>query len=60
MIRIVTIACFSVMLFFLNACNTVTGTVEGTGQGIVKDIKTFKHYGTCLFTETQCGQLNLK
>ena len=48
------------LLIFLNACNTVTGTVEGTGRGIIKDVKTFHHYSTCIFTDTQCGDLDLK
>ena len=48
------------ILIFLNACNTVTGTVEGTGRGIIKDIKTIHHYGTCIFTDAQCGDLDLK
>ena len=38
---------------------TVTGTVEGTGRGIVKDAKTFYHYTTCVFTKEQCGDLDL-
>jgi len=60
MIRNLIIACLYVMLIFLNACNTVTGTVEGTGRGIIKDVKTFHHYSTCIFTDTQCGDLDLK
>ena len=48
------------LLIFLNACNTVTGTVEGTGIGIIKDVKTIHHYSTCIFTDTQCGDLDLK
>ena len=44
----------------LNACNTVTGTVEGTALGVVKDVKTIHHYSTCIFTDTECGDLNLK
>jgi len=43
----------------LSNCNTVTGTVEGTAIGVYKDIKTFHHYSTCVFTKTQCGDLNL-
>ena len=46
-------------LLLLSACNTVTGTVEGTGRGIVKDTKTIYHYSTCLFTKEQCGDLDL-
>tara|TARA_B100000787_G_C16065432_1_gene237478 strand:+ start:493 stop:609 length:117 start_codon:yes stop_codon:yes gene_type:complete len=38
----------------------VTGTIEGTGHGIVKDVKTIHHYSTCIFTDAQCGELNLK
>ena len=49
-----------VLLIFLNACNTVTGTIEGTGHGIVKDVKIIHHYSTCIFTDAQCGDLNLK
>ena len=47
------------IFLFLNNCNTVTGTVEGTAIGIYKDIKTTHHYTTCKFTKTQCGDLNL-
>jgi len=46
-------------LFFLSHCNTVTGTIEGTATGIYKDIKTTHHYSTCIFTKTQCGDLDL-
>lgn len=48
------------LLVLLNSCNTVTGTVEGTGLGIVKDVKTIHHYSTCLFTKAQCGNLDLR
>lgn len=47
------------MLILLQNCNTVTGTVEGTAIGVVKDVKTFHHYTTCIFTDTQCGDLDL-
>jgi len=47
------------IFLFSSACNTVTGTVEGTARGIVKDIKTTHHYTTCIFTKTQCGDLDL-
>ena len=60
MIRYLKISSLFVLLIFLNACNTVTGTVEGTGRGIIKDVKTFHHYSTCIFTDTQCGDLDLK
>ena len=51
---------FLVLSFLLLAkCNTVTGTVEGTAIGVYKDIKTFHHYSTCVFTKVQCGDLNL-
>jgi len=51
---------FLILSFLLLAnCNTVTGTVEGTGRGIIKDTKTIYHYSTCLFTEEQCGDLDL-
>ena len=45
---------------FLSACNTVTGTIEGTALGVVKDVKTIHHYSTCIFTDTECGDLDLK
>ncbi len=46
-------------LITLSNCNTVTGTVEGTVRGITKDIKSTHHYSTCIFTKTQCGNLDL-
>ena len=46
-------------LLFITNCNTVTGTVEGTAIGVIKDIKTTHHYTTCVFTKTQCGDLDL-
>ena len=49
----------ALFLLFLSNCNTVTGTVEGTARGIYKDIKTTHHYATCVFTKTQCGDLDL-
>jgi len=49
-----------IFFILLNSCNTVTGTVEGTVLGIVKDAKTFHHYSTCIFTDEQCGNLDLK
>ena len=48
-----------VFLTILSNCNTVTGTVEGTVRGVAKDIKTTHHYTTCIFTKTQCGELDL-
>ena len=39
--------------------NTVTGTIEGGALGVIKDIKTTHHYTTCVFTDTQCGDLDL-
>tara|TARA_Y100000590_G_scaffold381934_1_gene451513 strand:- start:756 stop:932 length:177 start_codon:yes stop_codon:yes gene_type:complete len=51
---------FSFLFIILNQCNTVTGTVEGTALGVVKDVKTFTHYSTCIFTDTECGDLDLK
>ena len=49
-----------VFIFFLfSACNTVTGSIEGTALGVVKDIKTTYHYSTCVFTKVQCGDLDL-
>ena len=43
----------------LSNCNTVTGTIEGTAIGIAKDVKTTYHYTTCIFTDVQCGNLDL-
>ena len=43
----------------VSACNTVTGTIEGGALGVIKDIKTTHHYTTCVFTDTQCGDLDL-
>ena len=54
------VSLFFLSLFLLSACNTVTGTVEGTALGVVKDIKTKHHYSTFVFTNTECGDLNLK
>ena len=39
--------------------NTVTGSIEGTALGVVKDIKSTYHYSTCVFTKVQCGDLDL-
>ncbi len=44
---------------FLSGCNTVTGTIEGTALGVVKDIKSTYHYSTCVFTDATCGDLDL-
>ena len=48
-------------LFFLLLanCNTVTGSIEGTALGVIKDVNTTHHYTTCVFTKTQCGDLDL-
>ena len=48
-----------ISLILLTNCNTVTGTVEGTAIGVYKDIKTFHHYSTCVFTKVTCGDLDL-
>ena len=48
-----------IIILFLPNCNTVTGTIEGTAIGIAKDVKTTYHYSTCIFTDTQCGDLDL-
>ncbi len=48
-----------IFFFLLSACNTVTGTVEGTALGVVKDVKTTYHYSTCIFTKVTCGDLDL-
>ena len=50
---------FLFLFIFLTSCNTVTGTIEGTAIGIVKDVKTTYHYSTCVFTKEQCGDLDL-
>ena len=60
MIRNLIVASMLTLLVLLNSCNTVTGTVEGTTRGVVKDVKTIHHYTTCVFTKTQCGDLDLK
>ena len=60
MIRYLIIALLFSSTILLNACNTVTGTVEGTVLGIYNDVKTIHHYSTCVFTDTECGDLDLK
>ena len=60
MIRNLIIVSLFTLLILLNACNTITGTVEGTALGVIKDVKTIHHYSTCIFTDTQCGDLDLK
>ena len=47
------------IIISLTSCNTVTGTIEGGALGVVKDVKTTYHYSTCIFTNTQCGDLDL-
>ena len=50
------------LIFFfltLTGCNTVTGTIEGTALGVIKDVKTTYHYTTCVFTDSTCGDLDL-
>ena len=47
------------VIILLTGCNTVTGTIEGGALGVVKDVKTTYHYSTCIFTKTQCGDLDL-
>jgi hypothetical protein len=47
------------ILCIISGCNTVTGTVEGTTVGVIKDVKTIHHYSTCVFTKIQCGNLDL-
>jgi hypothetical protein len=59
MIRIYKIVSILITLMTLSACNTVTGTVEGTTRGVINDVKTITHYGTCVFTNVQCGDLDL-
>ena len=60
MIRNLIIVSLFTLLILLNACNTITGTIEGTTRGVVRDVRTIHHYTTCIFTDTQCGDLNLK
>jgi hypothetical protein len=52
---------YSILLIFIlfSGCNTVTGSIEGTALGVVKDVKTTYHYSTCIFTKVQCGDLDL-
>jgi len=47
------------IILITTGCNTVTGSIEGTALGVVKDVKTTYHYSTCIFTKTQCGDLDL-
>ena len=37
----------------------MTGTIEGTALGVVKDVKSTYHYTTCVFTDATCGDLDL-
>ena len=60
MIRILKSNLILISFFLLTSCNTVTGTLEGSTTGVIKDVKTIHHYSTCIFTDTQCGDLNLK
>ena len=60
MIRYLIITLLFSSTILLNGCNTVTGTVEGTARGIINDVKTIHHYSTCVFTDTECGDLDLK
>ena len=48
-----------IILLITTGCNTVTGSIEGTALGVVKYVKTTYHYSTCIFTKTQCGDLDL-
>jgi hypothetical protein len=47
------------IFFLFSGFNTVTGSIEGTALGVVKDVKTTYHYSTCVFTNVQCGDLDL-
>ena len=58
MIRYLKILTIFTLLSILGACNTLTGTVEGTALGVVKDVKTTYHYSTCVFTKVTCGDLD--
>ena len=59
MVNVIKVNILMFALLLLTNCNTVTGTVEGTAIGVIKDIKTTHHYTTCVFTKTQCGDLDL-
>ena len=50
---------YLIIILFLSGYNTVTGSIEGTALGVIKDFKTTYHYSTCVFTKTQCGDLDL-
>ena len=50
---------YIIFFFILSGCNTVTGTIEGTALGVVKDVKSTYHYSTCVFTKVTCGDLDL-
>tara|TARA_B100000902_G_scaffold333546_1_gene332142 strand:- start:235 stop:408 length:174 start_codon:yes stop_codon:yes gene_type:complete len=50
---------YLLIILFMTGCNTVTGSIEGTALGVIKDVKTTYHYSTCVFTKTQCGDLDL-
>ena len=50
---------YNIFFFILSGCNTVTGTIEGTALGVVKDVKSTYHYSTCVFTKVTCGDLDL-
>tara|TARA_B100001059_G_C17271196_1_gene303687 strand:+ start:51 stop:227 length:177 start_codon:yes stop_codon:yes gene_type:complete len=49
----------AILLLIATGCNTVTGSIEGTALGVAKDVKTTYHYSTCIFTNVQCGDLDL-
>ncbi len=59
MIRLFLIKSLLFLFIILNGCNTVTSSVEGTTRGVINDAKTIYHYSTCVFTDTQCGNLDL-
>ena len=48
------------IFIFFTSCNTVTGSIEGTALGVVKDVKSTYHYTTCVFTKVTCGDLDLE
>ena len=52
---------YYLIFFFLifSGYNTVTGTIEETVLGIVKDVKSTYHYSTCVFTKVTCVGLDL-
>ena len=59
-IRYLIVALLFSLIILLNACNTPTGTIEVVVGGFVRDVKKIYHYSTCIFTDVECGDLDLK